>query len=119
MSEAVSPPAPRRSDSDEALTLEAPSHFWRELGAEHARDLTTFGIEHVKRHQALRYFIWRWRFSTLRASEQFRFMLRHSSPGHAGHLRSSAGGPLLHHVLGLDSLPMARARQRGTYRFWR
>jgi putative sugar O-methyltransferase len=80
VSEAVSPSAPRRSVSDEALTLEAPSHFWRELGAEHARDLTTFGIEHVKRHQALRYFTWRWRFSTLRGSQQFRFLLRNVSP---------------------------------------
>jgi putative sugar O-methyltransferase len=57
-----------------------PSGFWQELGAEHARDLEAFGPERVKRHQALRYFNWQWRWAALRGSEQFRFLIRRSGP---------------------------------------
>lgn len=57
-----------------------PRDSWKELGAEQARDLAEVGPEQVKRRQALRYFTWRWRFSALRGSEQFRFLLSQSSP---------------------------------------
>ena len=56
------------------------SGFWRELSAEHRRDLAEFGLETMKRHQALRYFTWRWRASQILRSAQLRFLLRHSSP---------------------------------------
>jgi putative sugar O-methyltransferase len=60
--------------------LGTPSRFWQELGAEHARTLDTFGFDEVKRRQALRYFNWRWHWSTLRESVQIRFLAAHSSP---------------------------------------
>lgn len=56
-----------------------PSQFWAELGAEHSRDLATYGVEACKRHQALRYFTWRWNWSSVRSSEQMRFLLKHTS----------------------------------------
>ncbi|HXY43377.1 MAG TPA: putative sugar O-methyltransferase [Acidimicrobiales bacterium] len=56
------------------------SQFWNELQAEHARILRNYGPETMKRQQALRYFTWRWSWSGLRRSEQFRFLLRHSTP---------------------------------------
>lgn len=79
MSEVPAPPASASGTAAEAR-LQEPSRFWRELGAEHTSDLANFGLEHVKRRQALRYFTWRWRFSALRGSEQMRFLLRHTSP---------------------------------------
>lgn len=66
------------------------SRFWRQLGEEHAHDLDTFGVEQAKRHQALRYFTWKWRWRGLWRSEQFRFLLRHSS---ARTLRAAAKAP--------------------------
>ncbi len=57
-----------------------PSRFWARLGAEHERSLAEFGFDQVKRHQALRYFTWRWTWSGLPRSEQFRFLLTHTSP---------------------------------------
>ena len=62
------------------VSLSQPSRFWDHLRSQHARDLATFGVERVKRHQALRYFNWTWRWSTIRRSEQFRFLLTHTSP---------------------------------------
>lgn len=60
--------------------LSQPSRFWEELGARHARDLAEHGFDEVKRHQALKYFNWRWTFGLLPRSEQMRFLLRHNSP---------------------------------------
>jgi len=57
-----------------------PSLFWEKLGREHATDLDRYGLEEMKRHQALRYFTWRWSWSSLRESSQMRFLLSHSSP---------------------------------------
>jgi putative sugar O-methyltransferase len=67
------------------LTLEpapgdAPSQFWAELGEAHRRDLEVYGLDQVKRHQALRYFTWGWRWGQLARSEQFRFLVRHTPP---------------------------------------
>ena len=58
-----------------------PSLFWQDLGAAHERDLAEFGFATVKRHQALRYFTWRWRLRGALRSEQLRFLLRHNGPG--------------------------------------
>ena len=68
------------SPAPASAPVSAPSRFWEQLGAEHARDLELIGVEHVKRRQALRYFTWRWRPSALARSEQLRFLLRHTSP---------------------------------------
>lgn len=57
------------------------SDFWQQLAQEHARSLESHGFDQVKRHQALRYFTWQWRWRSLRQSEQMRFLLSHSSPG--------------------------------------
>jgi putative sugar O-methyltransferase len=62
------------------VTLEQPSRFWEELGASHRRQLDEHGFASVKRRQALRYFNWRWQLGALRRSEQFRFLLTHTSP---------------------------------------
>ena len=56
------------------------SRFWDELGAEHDRALQDHGPELIKRQQALRYFTWTWRWRALPKSEQFRFLLGHSTP---------------------------------------
>jgi putative sugar O-methyltransferase len=55
-----------------------PSKFWEQLGDAHRRDLSEYGFEVVKRHQALRYFTWRWQWSSIRKSEQMRFLLKHT-----------------------------------------
>jgi len=68
------------SPSPAPAPASAPSRFWEQLGAEHARDLELVGVEHVKRRQALRYFTWRWRPSALTRSEQLRFLLGRTSP---------------------------------------
>ena len=60
--------------------LSEPSAFWRRIGAHHVADLERYGYGTMKRHQALRYFTWRWRWSTLAESRQMRFLLAHSSP---------------------------------------
>jgi putative sugar O-methyltransferase len=57
-----------------------PSRFWERLGADHTRDLETYGLEQFKRRQALRYFTWRWSWNSLRRSEQMRYLLAHTSP---------------------------------------
>jgi putative sugar O-methyltransferase len=67
------------TEDAENSTLE-PSRFWDQLGAEHRQQLVDFGFDHVKRHQALRYFTWNWRWAHIRSSEQFRFLLAHTSP---------------------------------------
>jgi hypothetical protein len=54
--------------------------FWAELGQEHQRDLDEHGYENFKRHQALRYFTWRWSWSSIHGSEQMRFLLKHTPP---------------------------------------
>ena len=54
--------------------------FWRQLGDKHRQDLDRFGYEAIKRNQAFRYFTWRWSWSSIRRSEQMRFLLRRSSP---------------------------------------
>lgn len=79
------PSALRRADAPPPVATTAESSsgaslMWQQLGSEHARELEVFGVEHIKRHQALRYFTWRWRPGALRHSEQLRFLLRHSSP---------------------------------------
>jgi putative sugar O-methyltransferase len=74
-------PSPSTAPADRhSSPFDTPSRFWQELGAEHARDLDAYGFEEVKRRQALRYFSWQWRRSALRRSEQFRFLVRRSSP---------------------------------------
>ena len=55
-----------------------PSRFWEELGEEHRRDLSNHGFDVCKRHQALRYFTWRWQWSSIRKSEQMRFLLKNT-----------------------------------------
>ncbi len=60
--------------------LGQPSRFWESLGATHARDLDQYGLQACKRHQALRYFNWTWRWDALVRSEQMRFLLGHTSP---------------------------------------
>ncbi len=57
-----------------------PSLFWQRLGQDHSADLDRYGLDQVKRHQALRYFTWRWNWKSLRESRQMRFLLRHSTP---------------------------------------
>jgi putative sugar O-methyltransferase len=52
--------------------------FWKELAAEHSDSIATFGLDDVKRRQALRYFTWQWRWRHIHKSEQMRFLLRHS-----------------------------------------
>jgi putative sugar O-methyltransferase len=56
------------------------SPFWEKLSREHAGELDRFGFEAVKRRQALRYFNWRWHWSSVHLSRQMRFLLAHSSP---------------------------------------
>lgn len=58
-----------------------PSLFWEQLAREQTDDLDLHGFSQIKRHQALRYFTWRWRPSAIRSSEQMRFLLRHARPG--------------------------------------
>jgi putative sugar O-methyltransferase len=60
--------------------LAQPSKFWQALGTEHAADLDSYGIDAIKRHQALRYFTWSWRWRALHRSRQLRFLLRRTSP---------------------------------------
>jgi putative sugar O-methyltransferase len=79
MSEAARRPVGRSGRAGSSVSG-TPSRFWQELGTEHARDLEAFGPEGVKRHQALRYFNWQWRWAALRHSEQFRFLMRRSGP---------------------------------------
>ena len=71
------------SDQPPAKTTEAglPSKFWGELSSLHDRQLTEFGIENFKRHQAFRYFNWRWEWRRLHRSRQFRFLLAHTTFG--------------------------------------
>lgn len=57
-----------------------PSLFWQKLGEQHVADLDRYGLESIKRHQALRYFTWSWRWSSVRESRQMRFLLKRSSP---------------------------------------
>jgi putative sugar O-methyltransferase len=57
-----------------------PSRFWQQLATEHARDLERYGADAIKRHQALRYFTWGWRWRSLRESRQMRYLLAHSAP---------------------------------------
>ena len=60
--------------------LSEPSLFWQKLAEQHAEDLDRYGFDTIKRHQALRYFTWRWSWGSLRESRQMRFLLGHSSP---------------------------------------
>lgn len=52
-----------------------PSRFWERLAATHAQELEAHGLAEFKRHQALRYFTWQWRWTRLHRSEQARFLL--------------------------------------------
>jgi len=61
-------------------TIGQPSKFWSVLGETHAAELEHYGFETIKRHQALRYFTWRWRWASLYESRQMRFLIAHSSP---------------------------------------
>lgn len=63
------------------MTEAEPSRFWEQLAYDHRDDLDQHGFSAVKRHQALRYFTWRWRPSAIGRSEQLRFLLRHARPG--------------------------------------
>ncbi len=58
----------------------APSMFWDNLADLHRRQLAQYGVGEIKRHQALKYFTWGWRWSQLAKSEQFRFLVRHTRP---------------------------------------
>ena len=58
------------------MSGDRPSRFWERLNRQHADDLETFGLDNVKRHQALRYFTWTWTWRHIRGSEQMRFLLR-------------------------------------------
>jgi putative sugar O-methyltransferase len=60
------------------VTTSRPSKFWEELGETHRRDLENHGFDAFKRHQALRYFTWRWHWATIRRSEQMRFLLKNT-----------------------------------------
>lgn len=62
------------------VTHHEPSEFWKRLAAEHRGDLSEFGFENFKRHQALRYFSWQWTWKRIRSSEQFQFLLKNSTP---------------------------------------
>ena len=62
------------------MGFEKPFEFWQRLADEHQRDLDSVGFSLFKRHQALRYFTWQWRWRSIPRSEQFRFLLSHSSP---------------------------------------
>lgn len=62
------------------MSLATPSQFWRKLGNQHNEELAAFGIEHFKRHQAFKYFQWRWNLDLLKNSEQLRFLVRHTRP---------------------------------------
>ena len=78
------------------MSEDAPSRFWSRLGREHAMDLAAYGFENLKRHQALRYFTWRWSWSSVRRSEQLRFLLRHAglrSLARAALTRPDLSGP--------------------------
>jgi hypothetical protein len=55
--------------------------LWDALAGEHQRQLEDHGYSQIKRRQAFKYFTWSWRWRALPRSEQFRFLLRHSSPG--------------------------------------
>ena len=67
-----------RSLVTEPSPFTEPSLFWQKLGEEHAADLDRYGLDTIKRHQALRYFTWRWSWGALRESRQMRFLLGHS-----------------------------------------
>jgi hypothetical protein len=54
--------------------------FWSQLGEKHRQDLDAYGYDAIKRNQAFRYFNWRWSWSSIRRSEQMRFLLRNCSP---------------------------------------
>lgn len=56
------------------------SRFWEKLAREHSDELDQHGFGEIKRRQALRYFTWRWRPSTIKTSEQMRFLLRNAQP---------------------------------------
>src|SRR6266511_3903547 len=60
------------------MNAEPPSGFWEQLGEVHRRELDLHGFDACKRHQALRYFTWRWSWSSVRKSEQMRFLLKNS-----------------------------------------
>ena len=60
------------------MNAEQPSRFWEQLGEAHRHDLDLHGFDAFKRHQALRYFTWRWSWSSIRKSEQMRFLLKNS-----------------------------------------
>jgi len=57
-----------------------PSRFWGNLAAEHTRQLEQYGADMIKRHQALRYFTWSWRWRSLAESRQMRYLLANSPP---------------------------------------
>lgn len=62
------------------MSINEPSEFWKNLAAEHHDDLSKFGLENFKRHQALRYFSWRWSWKHILRSEQIRFLLGNTTP---------------------------------------
>jgi putative sugar O-methyltransferase len=69
---------PDGRDIGEGQSLGTPSRFWQRLGSQHLDDLQQYGFEHIKRHQALKYFTWRWGLGSLRGSEQLRFLLQNT-----------------------------------------
>lgn len=70
----------RHGPMTEPPDFSEPSLFWQKLGGEHAVDLDRYGLDAIKRHQALRYFTWSWSWSSLRESSQMRYLLAHSTP---------------------------------------
>jgi putative sugar O-methyltransferase len=90
-----------------------PSLFWQKLGQQHAADLDHHGLDSIKRHQALRYFTWRWQWRSLLRSRQMRFLLRHTAPRTILRcLREPAGSS----DRGWDGVPWSR-RDRWLYVF--
>ena len=62
------------------MAVEQPSLFWEHLSDEHRKELERYGVDHVKRHQAMQYFTWRWGWSWFFRDPQARFLFRNTSP---------------------------------------
>ena len=83
-----------------------PSLWWGRVAGQHAEMLARFGYGEVKRHQALRYFTWQWRWRQILRSEQFRFLLSQTPPRSVGRVLLT-GQPLAAGLWG--GLPWGRA----------
>lgn len=59
--------------------ISVPSEFWKDLASTHTEQLGAYGLGEIKRHQALRYFTWRWQWRERKKSEQLRYLLGNTS----------------------------------------